>query len=265
MGHSCRIFLHLSETAFRPPLPAALARISLVLQRLEPPPERIKEKCMGLPAPFPGQVNDLHLAEIAQRNFPYAWRPPTLRWNGNVFPSLSRQVMLCAMSGMSESSEASEASEASGSVRALPASRVITLLQSAWGNCFSPTPPLLPAALPRTSLILRRMEPPPEIWKKSTWGYPPHPPGRSRTCTPRKLLNAISRMRGDHQRYGGTVMFSPDLSRQVMLCAMSEASEASEASGSVRAPPASRAVTCNVRCPSLFTAPAALFFCPPYP
>ena len=30
------------------------------------------EMCMGLPAPHPGQVKDLHLEEIAQRNFPYA-------------------------------------------------------------------------------------------------------------------------------------------------------------------------------------------------
>ena len=36
-------------------------RLSLVLQRVEPPPE----KCMGLLAPSPGQVNDLHPAEIA--------------------------------------------------------------------------------------------------------------------------------------------------------------------------------------------------------
>ena len=122
------------------------------------------------------------------------------RYGGTVmfFPDLSHQVMLCAMSGMSESSESSESS---GSVRALPTSRVITLLQSAWGNCFSSTPSLLPAALARASLVLRQLEPPPE----STWGSPPHPPGRSRTCTPRKLLNAISRMRGDHKRYGGTV------------------------------------------------------------
>ena len=39
--------------------------------------------------------------------------------------------------------------------------------------------------------------------------------GRSMTCTSRKLLFAISRMRGDLQRYGGTVMFFPDLSQQV--------------------------------------------------
>ena len=50
---SCHVF------AFSP---SALARTSLVLQRVEPPPEN---KCMGLPAPSPGQVNDLHHAEIA--------------------------------------------------------------------------------------------------------------------------------------------------------------------------------------------------------
>ena len=74
--------------------------------------------------------------------------------------------------------------------------------------------PLCPAALARSSLVLQRLEPPLE----NTWGSPPHPPGRSRTCTPRKLLNAISRMRGDHQRYGGTVMFSP-ASRTRSCCA----------------------------------------------
>ena len=82
--------------------------------------------------------------------------------------------------------------------------------------------------------------------RERTWGSPPHTPGRSMTCTTRKLREAISRMRGDHQRYGGTVMFFPDLSRQVMLCAMSgmsESSESSGSSGSVRAPPASRVIT----------------------
>ena len=112
----------------------------------------------------------------------------------------------------------------------------LCLLPKSVGELLFPHTPLLPAALARTSLVRQRLEPPPE----SAWGFPPHPPGRSVTCTTRKLLNAISRMRGDHQRYGGTVMFFPDLSRQVMLCAMSGMSESSEASGSVRALPASR-------------------------
>ena len=105
------------------------------------------------------------------------------RYGGTVmfFPDLSHQVMLCAMSGMSE---ASEASESSGSVRALPTSRVITLLQSAWGNCFSSTPSLLPAALARASLVLRQLELPPE----STWGSPagqrPAPRGNCSTQFP---------------------------------------------------------------------------------
>jgi hypothetical protein len=58
--------------------PAALARSSLVLWRVEPPPE----KSMGLCAPNPQQVKDLHHAEIAYRNFPYAVGPPMLRRNG---------------------------------------------------------------------------------------------------------------------------------------------------------------------------------------
>ena len=45
---------------------------------------------MGLCAPYPQQVKDLHRAEIAYRNFPYAVGPPELRWNGNgFFPDLS--------------------------------------------------------------------------------------------------------------------------------------------------------------------------------
>ena len=100
---------------------------------------------------------------------------------------------------------------------------------------------MFPAALARTSLVLQRLEPPPGL--RSAWGFPPHPPGRSVTCTTRKLLGAISRMRGGHQRYGGTVMFFPDLSHQVMLCAMSGMSESSGSSGSVRAPSASRVIT----------------------
>ena len=36
-------------------------------------------KSMGLPAPYPGQVKDLHRAEIAYRNFPYAVGPPKSR------------------------------------------------------------------------------------------------------------------------------------------------------------------------------------------
>ena len=75
-------------------------------------------------------------------------------------------------------------SEASGSVRAPPDSRVITLLQSAWGNCVFPTPPLLPAALARTSLVLWQLEPPPE----SAWGSPagqrPAPRGNCSTQFP---------------------------------------------------------------------------------
>ena len=65
-----------------------------------------------------------------------------------------------------------------------------------------------PSSLARTSLVLQRLEPPPGLrWKKSAWGFPPHTPGRSKTCTTRKLRDAISRMRGDHRRIGWTVMF----------------------------------------------------------
>ena len=42
-------------------------------------------KSMGLCAPNPQQVKDLHHAEIAYRNFPYAVGPPMSRWNGGVF------------------------------------------------------------------------------------------------------------------------------------------------------------------------------------
>ena len=58
--------------------PSALVRTTLVLWRMEVPPEKNR----GWKAPLPGQVNDLYLAEIAHRNFLSAWRPPVSRWNG---------------------------------------------------------------------------------------------------------------------------------------------------------------------------------------
>ena len=74
-----------------------------------------------------------------------------------------------------------------------------------------------PAALARTSLVLWRLEPPPG----RAWGYAPHTRSRSKTCTTRKLLTAISRMPGDHQCYGGTVVgFFPDLSCRPLQCVL---------------------------------------------
>ena len=58
-----------------------------------------------------------------------------------------------------------------------------------------------PSALACTSLVLWRMEVPPE---KNGAGKP-HSPCRSMTCTSRKLLIAISCLHGDHQCPGGTV------------------------------------------------------------
>ena len=52
------------------------------------------------------------------------------------------------------------------------------------------------------------MEPPPG----RTWGCAPQTRSRSKTCTTRKLLTAISRMLWDHQCHGGTVEFFPVLS-----------------------------------------------------
>ena len=50
-------------------------------------------KSMGLCAPYPQQVRDLHHAEIAHRNFPYAVGPPVERWNGEGFPGVSRSFL----------------------------------------------------------------------------------------------------------------------------------------------------------------------------
>ena len=53
--------------------------------------------------------------------------------------------------------------------------------------------------------------------RERAWGYAPQPRSRSKTCTTRKLLTAISRMLWDHRRYGGTVVgFFPDLSCRPM-------------------------------------------------
>ena len=66
--------------------PSALARASLVLWRMEPPPE----KSMGLPAPPPRAGEDpLHLAENDWRIFPYAVGPSVFRWNGEDNHSLT--------------------------------------------------------------------------------------------------------------------------------------------------------------------------------
>ncbi|MBO5724931.1 MAG: hypothetical protein J6S58_08900, partial [Lentisphaeria bacterium] len=56
-------------------------RASIILQRVETQPIEY----MGIPAPCPGQVNDLHIANFLYPNFPYAWRPPEERWNGDIF------------------------------------------------------------------------------------------------------------------------------------------------------------------------------------
>ena len=114
------------------------------------------------------------------------------------------------MSGMSESSESSESS---GSVRAPPASRVITLLQSAWGNCFSPTPPF--ASGGSRSYLARPLAVGTAAGFEKCMGLPAPFPGQVSDLHPAKLRAAISRMRGAHLRYGGMVMFFPDLSQQV--------------------------------------------------
>ena len=65
-----------------------------------------------------------------------------------------------------------------------------------------------PAALARSSLVLWRMEPPPE----RAWGCAPHTRSRSETCTTRKMLTAFSRMLWDHQCHGVHRALKPVLS-----------------------------------------------------